>query len=333
MSRSAQARCGLAVVFAVGSLAVFTFAAAPATNVAAPHKLFSAPTNLLPPVVPHSKSPVDFFRKLLTLTPAERENALTNRPPEIRDRILAKVSEYEAMDPNERELRLRATELRWYLLPLMRESLTNRAARLAAVPEDLRGLINARLAQWDILPPPLQKEFLENDRALHYFTHLDATNRPSQGPPPPGYSGRPDPQNPDSGRGTGFTEARRQKIAAQFNRFFELTPVEKQKTLSTLSETERQQMEKTLETFGKLSPPQRLRCLRAFTEFAGMSTPEKQDFLKNAERWSRMSPQERQTWRDLVTHVPDWSSLPPPVMPPIPPLTQRLHPVAVTNPN
>jgi len=47
-----------------------------------------------------------------------------------------------------------------------------------------------------------------------------------------------------------------------------------------------------------------------------------------------MSPKERQTWRDLVTQVPEWPPLPPALMPPMPPqLTQRLHPVAATNPN
>jgi hypothetical protein len=130
-----------------------------------------------------------------------------------------------------------------------------------------------------------------------------------------------------------LSENQRQKITAQFNQFFELTAVEKQKTLKTLSEAERKQMEKTLDTFGKLPPGQRLLCLRAFTEFAGMNAQEKQDFLKNAQRWSQMSPKERQTWRDLVAHVPEWPPLPP-VMPPLPPqLTSRLHPVAATNPN
>jgi hypothetical protein len=333
MSRSGQARYWLAVVFAVGPLVVFPLAAETAPKVAAPPTLLFAPTNLLPPMVPHTRSPVDYFRKLLTLTPAERENALTNRPPEIRDRILAKVREYEALDPNERELRLRATELRWYLLPLMRDSRTNRAARLAAVPDDLRGLIKVRLTQWDMLPPPLQKEFLESDRALRYFTHLNSSNRPPSTLQPPGRTNHHGASEADLARWNSLPEERRQKIAAQFNRFFELTPVEKRKTLGTLSEAERQQMEKTLETFGKLSPAQRLRCIRAFTEFAGMNPAEKQDFLKNAERWSQMSPQERQTWRDLVTHVPDWSSLPPPALPPIPPLSQRHYPVAVTNPN
>ena len=33
------------------------------------------------------------------MTPDERDNFLTNRPPEIRGRILAKVAEYEALNP------------------------------------------------------------------------------------------------------------------------------------------------------------------------------------------------------------------------------------------
>ena len=82
--------------------------------------------NIFPPgvtnsaVVPRMQSPVDFFRQLLAMTPAERVASLTNRPPEARARILAKVREYQALGPDERELRLRATELRWYLTPLLR---------------------------------------------------------------------------------------------------------------------------------------------------------------------------------------------------------------------
>jgi predicted Fe-S protein YdhL (DUF1289 family) len=322
MSHLWQARCWLAAVFAVGQIAVFQLAAETVTNVPAPQKLFSGPTNLSLPTVPHLKSPVDLFRELLAMTPAERENYLMKRPPGIRDRILAKVREYEALDPNECALRLRATELRWYLPPLMHESPTNRAARLAAIPDDLRPLVKAHLMQWDILPPPLQKEFFESERALRYFTHVDLPISPPLPPMPPGH---------DLAHWNTLSEDQRQKITAQCNRFFELTPMEKKKTLNTLSDAERQQMEKTLDTFGKLPPAQRLQCIRAFTEFAGMSAQEKQDFLKNAQRWSQMSPKERQTWRDLVTHVPEWPPLPPALMPPQ--LTQRLHPVAATNLN
>jgi hypothetical protein len=287
----------------------------------------AAPTNRMPPM-PRAKSPVDSFRELLAMNPAERERTLTNRPTANRARILAKLREYAALDPNERELRLRATELRWYLLPLLHQAPANRGALWAAVPDDLRPLVQSRLQQWDILPPGLQQEFFESERTLRYFARVEPTNRSPLPPLPPGM---------DPERANAFTADRRQKMSAQFSQFFELTPAEKKKTLSTLSEVERQQMERTLDAFGRLSPRQRQKCIRAFAEFAGMTTAEKQEFLGNAQRWSQMSPQERQAWRDLVTHVPEWPPLPPELLPPLPPaspqVTRHTQPLVATNPN
>jgi len=303
----------IVAVFAVGQIAVLPLAAATATNRPALHRLMVAPTNIAPPLPPQTKPPVAFFRELLAMTPAQQENYLTNRPPEVRSRILAKIHEYQALDPNERELRLRATELRWYLLPLLRTPPADRAARLAAVPDDLRDLVKARLAQWDILLPPLQQEFLENERALRYFSHVDATNNP----PLPGGGGRTPPDS-DLARWNALSDEQRQRITVQFNQFFELKPMEKQKTLGTLSPLERRQMEKTLQTFDQLPPLQRRECVHAFTKFAGMSPQDRAEFLKNAERWSQMSAQERRTWRDLVANVPKWPPTPPPPMPPVP---------------
>ena len=183
-----------------------------------------------------------------------------------------------------------------------------------------------RLRQWDILPPPLKAEFLESERSLRYFTQVDPSSSSSLPPMPQDPEWR---HGPDSTRWDALSKDQRQKVTAQFNQFFELTPVEKKKTLNTLSDAERQQMEKTLETFGKLPPAQRLKCIRAFTEFAGMSAQEKQDFLKNAQRWSQMSPKERQTWRDLVTHVPEWPPLPSALI--LPPMPNTFHPALATN--
>ena len=81
----------LVVVLAAGQLAVFQLAAETATPVPAPQKLLSAPANLPLPSLPRVKSPVELFRELLAMTPAERENHLTNRPPGIRARILANL--------------------------------------------------------------------------------------------------------------------------------------------------------------------------------------------------------------------------------------------------
>lgn len=247
-----------------------------------------------------NNSPVAFFRQLLVMPVAERSQALANRTPESRARIQAKIREYLALDANERELRLRATELRWYLAPLLRVPAADRAARVAQVPEDLRGLVQARLAQWDLLTTNVQQELIANERTVPYFARLE-------------------PPNPAT-----FTP-QSQELTQQLNQLFELTPAEKQSTLNTLSPAERVAMEKTLQAFGELPPALRQQCMRNYAKFAGMSAAERAEFLKNAERWAQMSPQERQAWRELVSHVP--------MMPPMPAAVPRnLMPPAFTKP-
>ena len=301
MRSSRQTHSWPALVCAGHFLIFPLFAQAP-TAVSPPAKSFSAPTNGLPPWR-NGKSPVDFFRQLLAMTPDERDEFLTNRPPEIRARILVKVGEYEALGPNERELRLRATELRWYLIPLLRESPANRTARLVQVPDDVRELVQSRLEEWTLLPPTLQQEFLENERILHYFAHVDAGSSPAEN------FGRA-PSEAERAHWNELSEAERRQVTAGFNQFFDLTPDEKEKALNTLSEAERHQMEKTLQSFEKMPPSQRDECVNAFARFASMTAPEQAEFLKNAERWSALSPAERQAWRDLVVNVPQWPPLP-----------------------
>jgi len=271
------------------SATVFSAAAQNAPPAFPPH--FHSPATNLIPLIPRPQSPVTYFRQLLAMSPVERNNSLTNRPPEARARILAKVREYQMLGPDERELRLRATDLRWWLTPLLRTPAAERETRLAQVPDDLRDLVQSRLKQWDILPPPLQQELLANDRTLHYFARVVTTNTVAASP-------------------------EQQRLSGQFNQFFELTPKEKQQTLDTLSDVERAQMEKTLQTFEKLPPRQRLLCVRNYTKFAGMSAAERVEFLKNAASWAKLPPKERQAWRDLVSRIPEWPPLPPRIVPP-----------------
>ena len=289
--------------------AVLVALAAPAQTtqpVPVPARLPASLTNIMPPL-PRMASPVSYFRQLLMMSPAEQNNSLTNRAPASRALILAKVREYRALTPDERELRLRATELRWFLVPLMRLAPADRAWRLAQVPPELLELVQSRLTQWDALPPPSQREFLANDQTLHFFAQ-----------PPPS-----------------STNAEQEEIAGQFSQFFVLTPGEQKHLLGTLSETERAQMEKTLKTFEQLPAQKRVLCIRNYAKFAGMSASERAEFLKSADSWFKMSPQERQTWRNLVAMVPMWPPLPsvrPPPLPPPPHLPRTIaKPSMATN--
>ena len=248
------------------------------------------------PPAPIMKSPVDSFRALLVLPSAERRKQLASRPPEVRQRILAKIQEYQVLSPEERELRLQVTELRWYLQPLLKTPATNRTAQLALIPDPLRDLVATRITQWDKFPITLQQMMLTNQLAPNYLVSGSPTNLP----PLP-------------------TVKLREKMSQRFNQFFELTAPEKEKVLTTLSDPERRQMEKTLAAFANLNPAQRQQCLVSFSKFASMTPEEQEEFLKNAARWSQMSPQERQSWRELVSAAPK--------VPPLPHLTRKTPPL------
>jgi hypothetical protein len=269
-----------------------------------------------------NQSPVDLFRQLLAMTPAEQKELLANRPPEHQRRILAKVREYESLRPNQRELRLRATELRWYLLPLLQMPPTNRAPQLAAIPGEERKLVEARLREWDKLPAETRRELLDNEATLSYFTQLESsTGEQKQALLQNLSPARRHKLEAGIAQWRALPETRRRKMYDRFNQFFDLTPREKEKSLGTLSEAERQQMEKTLGRFNRLPPNQRTACIQAFAQFTSLSLAERQQFLKNAEKWRLMSPDERQNWRDLVQTLPEvkMPPLPPGFTPPLPP--------------
>jgi hypothetical protein len=275
------------------------------------------PSSLLLP--PGGKSPVETFRELLAMSPAERKQYLTNRPPESQRQILSKVREYESMKPTLRELRLKVTELRWYLLPLMQSPPAARTPFLQRVPADLLPLVENRLQDWDKLAPEIQKELLENEATVRYFTELETgagTNNISPA--------RQQMLQRGIAHWQSMPDAQRQKITQRFKQFFELTPQEQDKALSTLSEAERRQIEKTLNAYGKLNPVQRAACIRSFVRFASLPIQERQQFLRNAERWKLMTPDERQDWKDLVNKLSNQPPMPPEVetasgLPPMPP--------------
>jgi hypothetical protein len=257
------------------------------------------PSILLPP----AKSPVDAFRELLAMPRAERAKAVASRPPEAQKLLLAKLREYDSLRPDQRELRLKSTELRWYLLPLMKMPRTNRVAQLQLIPTEDRPLVAARLKEWDALPPEVQEELLQNEATLQYFTEVNAGTGPNISP------ARREMLEAGIAKWRALPEDRRRTIVLRFNQFFELKPEEKAKALSNVSAAERRQMEKALKSFERLPEPQREQCIESFTKFASLSVEERQEFLKNAERWKLMSPEERQSWRELVSRL---SLQPPP---------------------
>jgi len=291
---------------------IFSAAAQGSTNFTLHARSGTNPSAIMPPPVP--PSPIDYFRHLLAMTPQQRELMLAKKSPEVRQKILAKVNEYQALNPDERELRLRATELRWYLLPLLQASPNDRTSLLAQVPGNIRSVVQARLSLWEILPPDLQQEFLDNAHVLIYFSDVNSTN---------GSGAKPSEE--EQSHWNGLSDDQRKAMTAQFNQFFTLPPYEKQKALGGLSPAERTQMQQAMKIFDQMPEPQRGQCIQAFARFASMSPQSRALFLKNAQRWSQMTPSQRKAWTDFVMHVPQWPPVSPAaIMPPPPRPAPRL---------
>ena len=256
------------------------------------------------PAVP-AQSPVAIFRQLLQMKPDERKLSLASRSPEIQERLLKKVREYESLQPEIREARLEATELRWYLLPLMTTAPTNRVAQLELIPPAQREVVKERLQTWDILPPELQQILLNNEMTIRYLAQVQtATEEQKKKILQQMSPERRAKLEEGIDRWRSLSDEERSKELSSFSQFFDLSARERQSALNTLSPEERLQMAKTLQAYSSLSPAQREVCIRSFEKFASLSLTDRQLFLKNAERWELMTPAERESWRNLVNVAP-----------------------------
>ncbi len=250
------------------------------------------------------QSPVAKLRQLLVMTPKEQQIFLANKSDEEKHEILAKVDVYKALRPDERELKLKATELRWYLRSFIDTPATNRATLLAAVPTRDRKLVENRLKYWDQLPEEAKKQLQTNQAAEIYFSlpvpkriFVLATNSEAL-------------QQAIQKLET-MPEDQRQKILNSFHQIFELTSADKRKIMHQLPEAERQEMKRVLSQYENLPASQREICIESFEKFQNMSFEEQQQFLKNAERWRMMTPSERQQWKSLVEELSTSPPAPP----------------------
>jgi hypothetical protein len=262
----------------------------------------------LPPIPP---SPIEEFRRWLQMSEADRDQALAGYTAAKQEILKRKLQTYASMPAEDREARLRALELRWYLQPLMTKSPAERGNFLQMIPERLHRDIIARLEHWDGLSEPIRREILadqtKREMATGYFVQSGRAPRnlpPVVMPPFPGdYAA-------NLKRWETADAAARERMTAHLATFFQLPPDEQRKRLGSLLEGEHEEMQKTLDVFARLSPEDRRACVASFQKFATMDPKERASFLRNVARWQKLTPQERQTWRDLVSKLPPMPPMP-----------------------
>lgn len=261
------------------------------------------------------KSPVENFRKLLAMDADELAKTLSIYPPAAREKLKAKLLEYQLLPEPLRELRLQSTELRWYLLPLLKMPVDVRTERVKMIPEPYQKLISTRLEEWDIWPPSLRQEVLEYESTMHYLVGRNAEVQPQMGLETLSAAERTNLER-KAERWKELPLPQRQQMYGAFQHYFELSETEKQKTLDTLPVAEREETEKVLDEFEKWPKEKQADYMVAFRRFSEMSDEERQQFMKNAQRWQKMSETERQAWRDLVKQLSEMPPMPNGFVPP-----------------
>ncbi len=263
------------------------------------------------PPLPALRSPVQTFRELLAAPGAQREAFLAKKSVPARELIEAKLREFEALPPGERELRLQLTQLQFYLSPLLAASAGERTQLLAGAPEDVRPMLEARLRSWDALSADARREILESEKSLSHFVRLETAD--------PGRLADVVRQAPAATRPEveaqlrrwlALSAAERARMTAGFQGFFGLTERERERTLKQLSSTDREQMEATLVSFGQLPAHQRQQCVEAFRKFSGLSPERRAEFLRDAAQWQSLSAAERAAWRRVVQRAVEQPPLP-----------------------
>jgi hypothetical protein len=277
-----------------------------------------------------ARTPVDFFRELLAMSAAAREENLAGRSEQVRVFVQGRLKEFEALSPGEREARLQTLQLRWLLPPLMRTPPDRRGARLESLRDTDRRLVEARLDEWDRLPADLQKKILDNETIVRVFFRSETNSaQPELTPAPTNQTpAQREKLEKDWARWHALPKDDQDKILAQADRWFKLSPAEQERIIGVMSLAERRKMEITLKQFARLSQEQREICLRGFQKFAALTPEERAEFLSNAERWQSMSPEDRQIWRDLVKRLQPSPPLPRrfPLPPPPPGAAPRTSP-------
>lgn len=281
-------------------------------------------------------SPVQFFRDLLAMSLAERESAIASKTPRTREALLSKIREYEALDPETRELRLRTTELRWYLKTLLPMDPAARSRMLAAMPASDQASVAYRLKQWDRLSPGWRSEILKHERTMDWLRkrELESSNEPG-------------PREMESrlAQWQALPKEERVGMIDSFKKFFQLSESEREKTLAALPQSQRATVAPTLRKIEALPTAQRVEFVNAFRQIASMPAAQRERFVRKADQWRQMTANERQTWTDLVIKFPplppgfsgppspagmngiEYPPLPPgldlPTMPPLPRLLTR----------
>jgi hypothetical protein len=291
---------------------IFTFAA---VSIALGQERPAPRSAPIPPATAAATAATDLWRRVLAMNAEQREEFIQSKPASAQVYLRSKVREYLALSPAEQEARLAALELRSMMLSLMKLSAPVRAQQLQALSAVKRKEVERRLLTWDILPPPLQKDVLENETVVRLFIESRQSGASREQlladmPPQRRQEVEKKLEAWDS-----MTGEKQDQVFASVERFFELDEKTRSRTLGELSDRDRARLMPTLSAFDRMPKEQRDRALEGFRRFKQLSAAEQQEFVRTAQRWEAMKESDKRLWRQIVISLRS-APMPPPPTPP-----------------
>ena len=256
-------------------------------------------------------SPVEKFRHLLNVNPSELESELDTFPKETRSRINAKISEYRELSVEQRHQKLMATELRWYLPPLLNIDQETRDLHLKKLDPGLANVILQRLKTWDSLPDELKSSSLKSGLIIGHLSKA-----PLQNPPLPNtartevvtsvtaHSAPKLPSTSEDGKSVDKAIPVSQERLQRLQAYFEMSQEAKNATLKDASVMNDPIFISRLNWLENMPEVLRERVLSHLIRFQDLSNKEKKAFGQSIKTWNRLPKSEKQALRNLVKRTP-----------------------------
>lgn len=228
-----------------------------------------------------SHSPISKFRTILNWSPEERSQFVKKQPANVQRILERKIMEYEALSESQREFRLIATELHFYLDPLLVGNRNIDPSAVQEVPPHLRKYIDQSVGFWNRIKPAHRDLLLAKKEAVSYLISISSRLYDLEKLMP--------------------------KPAPEWDNLYNFLQLPHNKQLSFMKAYQIKpsiEMEKLLVAFQGLEDEEKRNCAHAFVCYLSFPNNLKTQFVDGLAEWSQKKPSERSIWREIASKYP-----------------------------
>lgn len=254
-------------------------------------------SELAAPTRDQGGSVFEFFRRLLLADASERSALLASRPADERERILAKVAEYERLDADQRLARLWRTEYHFYFHQLVSRPMSDRMGAIHRLDEPMKSQLQRGFAIWDDLNVQRREALLLEGRAASFLIARLTERVPNDDRSENVKNSPPSDQQALARR---YMLTSLSGVSAHLLRDFD----DLADKCEVFDAAQRRELRDLLEMFHELPTRNRVESFQTILGLAEASDGEWRAFVNEALNWRQISPAERAKWRSIADNLP-----------------------------